>query len=112
MAGSLLAGTVHAERVEHLTSGVKDLFGSVFFLSVGMMLDPAMIVKYIVPILIITLVTLVGKLIFSSLGVLLSGQTLKNAVHCGCSLAQIGESRSSSRLSACPSVSLRITSTR
>ena len=56
-----------------------------------MMLDPAMIVKYIVPILIITLVTLVGKLIFSSLGVLLSGQTLKNAVHCGCSLAQIGE---------------------
>ena len=91
MAGSLLAGTVHAERVEHLTSGVKDLFGSVFFLSVGMMLDPAMIVKYIVPILIITLVTLVGKLIFSSLGVLLSGQTLKNAVHCGCSLAQIGE---------------------
>ena len=91
LAGSLLAGTVHAERVEHLTSGVKDLFGSVFFLSVGMMLDPAMIVKYIVPILIITLVTLVGKLIFSSLGVLLSGQTLKNAVHCGCSLAQIGE---------------------
>lgn len=91
MAGSLLAGTVHAERVEHLTSGVKDLFGSVFFLSVGMMLDPAMIVKYIVPILIITLVTLVGKLLFSSLGVLLSGQTLKNAVHCGCSLAQIGE---------------------
>ena len=91
MAGSLLAGTVHAERVEHLTSGVKDLFGSVFFLSVGMMLDPAMIVNYIVPILIITLVTLVGKLIFSSLGVLLSGQTLKNAVHCGCSLAQIGE---------------------
>ena len=45
LAGSLLAGTVHAERVEHLTSGVKDLFGAVFFLSVGMMLDPAMIVE-------------------------------------------------------------------
>lgn len=91
LAGSLLAGTVHAERVEHLTSGVKDLFGAVFFLSVGMMLDPAMVVEYIVPILIITLVTLVGKLFFSSLGVLLSGQSLKNAIHCGCSLAQIGE---------------------
>lgn len=91
LAGSLLAGTVHAERVEHLCAGVKDLFGSVFFLSVGMMLDPAMIVKYIVPILIITVVTVVGKLLFSSLGVLLSGQSLKNAVHCGCSLAQIGE---------------------
>ena len=91
LAGSLLAGTVHAERVEHLTSGVKDLFGCVFFLSVGMMLDPAMVVKYIVPILIITLVTIVGKLVISGLGVILSGQPLKNAVHCGCSLAQIGE---------------------
>ena len=91
LAGSLLAGTVHAERVEHLSSGVKDLFGSVFFLSVGMMLDPAMILRYIVPILIITAVTIVGKLLISSLGVLLSGQSLSKAVHCGCSLAQIGE---------------------
>ena len=91
LAGSLLAGTVHAERVEHLTGGVKDLFGAVFFISVGMMLDPAMVVKYIVPILVLTLVTIVGKLFFSSMGVLLSGQSLKNAVHCGCSLAQIGE---------------------
>ena len=91
LAGSLLAGTVHAERVEHLTSGVKDLFGAVFFLSVGMLLDPSVVAKYIVPILIITLVMFVGKLFFSSLGVLLSGQSLKNAIHCGCSLAQIGE---------------------
>ncbi len=91
LAGSLLAGTIHAERVEHLTSGVKDLFGAVFFLSVGMMLDLAVVEEYIVPILIITLVMLVGKLFFSSLGVLLSGQSLKNAIHCGCSLAQIGE---------------------
>lgn len=91
LAGSLLAGTIHAERVEHLTSGIKDLFGSVFFLSVGMLIDPAMLVKYALPILIITLVTIVGKLTISALGVLLSGQPLKTAVHCGCSLAQIGE---------------------
>ena len=91
LAGSLLAGTVHAERVEHLTAGVKDLFGAVFFISVGMMLDPGAVVKYIVPILILTLVTIVGKLLFSSLGVLLSGHTLRQAIHCGCSLAQIGE---------------------
>ena len=65
LAGSLLAGTVHAERVEHLTQGVKDLFGAVFFISVGMMLDPSMVVKYIVPILILSLVTIVGKLFFS-----------------------------------------------
>lgn len=91
LAGSLLAGTVHAERVEHLSSSVKDLFGSVFFLSVGMLIDPAMILQYIVPILIITVVTIVGKLTISSLGVLLSGQSLHKAIRCGCSLAQIGE---------------------
>lgn len=91
LAGSLLAGTVHAERVEHLTSGVKDLFGAVFFISVGMMLDPGAVVKYIWPILILTAVTIVGKLLFSSLGVLLSGHTLRQAIYCGCSLAQIGE---------------------
>ena len=91
LAGSLLAGTVHAERIEHLTGSVKDLFGTVFFLSVGMMLDPALVVKYIVPILIVTLVTIVGKLFMSTVGVLLSGQKLRSAVRCGCSLAQIGE---------------------
>ena len=91
LAGSLLAGTVHAERIEHLTQGVKDLFGAVFFLSVGMMLDPAMVARYIIPILILTLVTLFGKLFFSSLGSLLAGQPLPNAIRCGCSLAQIGE---------------------
>lgn len=91
LAGSLLAGTVHAERVEHLSGGVKDLFGSIFFLSVGMLIDPAMIVKYLVPILILTAVTILGKLLISSLGVLLSGQSLQRALRCGCSLAQIGE---------------------
>ncbi|MBR5095131.1 MAG: cation:proton antiporter, partial [Oscillospiraceae bacterium] len=88
---SLMAGTVHAERVEHLSGGVKDLFGSIFFLSVGMLIDPAMIVRYIVPILILTAVTIAGKLLISSLGVLLSGQSLHKAIRCGCSLAQIGE---------------------
>ena len=91
LAGSLLAGTVQAERVEHLTQGVKDLFGAVFFISVGMMVDPAMIAQHIGPILLLSAVTIVGKLTISSLGVLLSGQSLRTAIHCGCSLAQIGE---------------------
>ncbi len=91
LSGSLLAGTVLAEKVEHLTSSIKDLFGAVFFLSVGMMIDPAMLIKYIVPIIIISIVTVVGKLVVSSTGVLLSGQNLSLAVHCGSSLAQIGE---------------------
>lgn len=91
LAGSLLAGTIEAERVEHISKPIKDLFGAVFFISVGMMVDPALVVEYAVPILIITLVTIIGKSFFSALGVLLSGQSLHNAVLCGCSLAQIGE---------------------
>ena len=91
LAGSLLAGTLQAERVEHLTQSVKDLFGAVFFISVGMMVEPAMIARHIVPILILSLVTVFGKLTISSIGVLLSGQSLETAIRCGSSLAQIGE---------------------
>lgn len=91
LSGSLLAGTVHVERIEHLTKGVKDLFGAVFFLSVGMLVNPQTLVEYATPIIVITDVTIFGKLIFSSLGMLLSGQTLDNALRCGFSLAQIGE---------------------
>lgn len=91
LAGSLLAGTIHVERVEHLTKGTKDLFGAVFFISVGMMVDPAMIVKYAVPIVVIIVVTLVGKVVFNALGLLLSGQNMENSISGGLALAQIGE---------------------
>ena len=91
VSGSLLAGTIHAERVEHITKGIKDLFGTVFFISVGMMIDPAMIVKYKFPILVISLVVIFGQSFFSTLGVELSGHGLKFAVRCGTSLAQVGE---------------------
>jgi len=80
LAGSLLAGTVHVERIEELTNSVKDLFGSVFFLSVGMMVNPETLVEYSLPILVVTIVTIIGKLIFSSLGMLLSGQSLENSL--------------------------------
>ena len=91
LAGSLLAGTVHAERVEHLSKGVKDMFSSIFFLSVGMMVDPQAIVKYAPMIVLIVIVAIIAKLIFASLGMLLSGQTLDTAVKSGFSLAPIGE---------------------
>lgn len=91
LAGSLLAGTIHVEKVEHLTKGIKDLFGAVFFLSVGMMVNPETLVEYALPIIVVTVVTIVGKLIFSSLGMILSGQNLYNAMSSGFSLAQIGE---------------------
>ena len=89
--GSILAETVEAEHIDHLVKPVKDLFGAIFFVSVGMMVDPSMILEYAVPILAITLTILLGQSIFGSLGVLLSGQTLKTSMQCGFSLTQIGE---------------------
>lgn len=91
LSGSLLAGTNHRERIEHLTVGVKDLFGAVFFLSVGMMVDPAALTKYWIPILVITVGTIIAKVIFMTLGMILSGQDMENSIMSGFSLAQIGE---------------------
>ncbi|WP_102375668.1 cation:proton antiporter [Raoultibacter massiliensis] len=91
LAGSILAGTVRAHRIEELFKPIKDLFGAVFFVSVGMLVSPAMIVQNIGPIIAITLVTLIGKPIFSGLGALLSGQSLKTSTKTGLSLSQIGE---------------------
>lgn len=89
--GSILAETVEAESIERLVKPVKDLFGAVFFVSVGMMVDPAMIVEYALPIIVITLAAIFGQSLFGTLGVLLAGQPLKTAMQCGFSLTQIGE---------------------
>ena len=89
--GSILAETVEAETIEKLVAPVKDLFGAIFFVSVGMMVDPAMIVEYIGPIIAITLAILLGQTILGTGGVDLAGQPLKVAMQCGFSLTQIGE---------------------
>ena len=89
--GSILAETIEAEHIEHLIKPVKDLFGAIFFVSVGMLIDPALLWEYKIPILILTLVVMVGQILFASFGVLLSGQPVKIAIHSGFSLAQIGE---------------------
>jgi CPA2 family monovalent cation:H+ antiporter-2 len=89
--GSILAETTQAERIEHLTKSVKDLFAAIFFVSVGMLIDPSVLVDYAGPIVIITLVTVFGKFISSGLGALLSGQPLKTSIQAGLSLSQIGE---------------------
>ncbi len=89
--GSLLAETVEAERIERLVKPVKDLFGAVFFVSVGMMIDPQMLWEYKIPILLLTLIVMVGQISFGTFGVFLSGQPMKVAVQSGFSLAQIGE---------------------
>ncbi|QNL48822.1 cation:proton antiporter [Olivibacter sp. SDN3] len=89
--GSLIAETVLAEKIEHLTQPIKQFFGTIFFVSVGMMIDPQAMYTYAGPILAITLLTIVGKFFFSGLGALISGQPLKQAVQIGSSMAQIGE---------------------
>ncbi|MGM9862354.1 MAG: cation:proton antiporter [Muribaculaceae bacterium] len=89
--GSILAGTSYAERIEHVVSPVKDLFGAVFFISVGMMVQPAVIAAYWLPILILSAVVIVGMILFGTFGMLVTGQTLKVAVRSGFSLTQIGE---------------------
>ncbi|WP_280671181.1 MULTISPECIES: cation:proton antiporter [unclassified Dysgonomonas] len=89
--GSILAETIEAKHIEHLIEPLKNLFGAVFFVSVGMMINPDILVEYIIPIVILTVIVLVFRVIFATIGVLASGQGLKVAVQSGFSLAQIGE---------------------
>ena len=89
--GSILAETVEADKIIKLVEPVKNLFGAIFFVSVGMLVDPEVLVDYALPILIITLTILIGQSIFGTIGYLLGGQSLRNAMRCGFSMAQIGE---------------------
>lgn len=89
--GSILAGTMWAEKMEKVVMPVKDLFGAVFFISVGMMVDPHVIVQYWWEILILAVVVIIGMIFFGTLGMLLTGQSLRVAVESGFTLTQVGE---------------------
>lgn len=89
--GSLIAETVLAEKIEHITQPIKQFFGTIFFVSVGMMIDPHAMYIYAGPIFAITVFTILGKFFFSGLGALISGQPLKQSIQIGSSMAQIGE---------------------
>ena len=89
--GSILAETLEGEHIMHLTDSIKDLFGAIFFVSVGMMVDPQVIAEHWLTILVLTVVAMIGILFFSTAGSVLSGQNLENSVHAGFSLAQLGE---------------------
>jgi CPA2 family monovalent cation:H+ antiporter-2 len=89
--GSILAETTDSQKIEHIIQPVKDLFGAVFFVSVGMLIDPKILASYSTPIVIIFLATIFGKILSSVVGALLSGQSLRHSIQAGLSLAQIGE---------------------
>lgn len=89
--GSILAETKEGERIEHLLISVKDLFAAVFFVSVGMMIDPSILREHFMVVILITIITIVGKLMGSGFGAVISGRSLKHSTQAGMSLAQIGE---------------------
>lgn len=89
--GSILAGTIQAERIENVMKPVKDLFGAVFFISVGMMVNPEIIQNYSYTIAVLSIVVIVGMIIFGTAGMLITGQPLRIAMQSGFSLTQIGE---------------------
>ena len=89
--GSILAETIEADKIIRVVEPVKNLFGAVFFVSVGMLVDPAVLTAYAMPICALVLAIIVGQALFGTMGFMLSGQPLKTAMQCGFSMAQIGE---------------------
>ncbi len=89
--GSILAETMESEHIEHLVSPIKDLFGAIFFVSVGMMIAPEIILHNWFVILILAVLVILTHIVFSAIGILLTGNGLENSVHTGFSLAQLGE---------------------
>ena len=89
--GSILAETVEAERIEKLVEPVKNLFGAIFFVSVGMLVDPKILAEYAVPIILLVMTILIGQSVFGTFSFMLGGESLKSAMRCGFSMAQIGE---------------------
>ena len=91
MMGSILAETTESERISKSISSLKDFFGAIFFVSVGMLVDPQILVEYWLPILVITCAVILGQMTLGSLSFLISGNDPKVAIKCGFSLVQIGE---------------------
>ena len=91
MMGSILAETLEAENIEKSVSSLRDLFGAVFFVSVGMMVEPSVLMQYWLPILVLTLAIVLGQMFFGSLSYFVTSGDVKIAVSSGFSMVQIGE---------------------
>jgi CPA2 family monovalent cation:H+ antiporter-2 len=91
IAGSLVAESGHEKTVEHLIQPVRDVFAAIFFVSVGMLIDPALVAEHWLPVVVLTVAVIVGKVVAVALSAFLVGYTPRVAVQAGMSLAQIGE---------------------
>lgn len=91
LMGSVISETPEVEKINKVVEPVKNLFGAIFFVSVGMLVDPAVLVDYALPIIVLVLAIIFGQAIFGSFGYFISGETLKSSMRCGFSMAQIGE---------------------
>lgn len=94
--GAFLIGAIIAEarqiaKIEALTHPIRDLFSAVFFVSIGLLIDPSLIVKYWLPILVISAAVVVGKVLTCSIGIFITGHDLRSSMRVGMGLAQIGE---------------------
>ena len=89
--GSILAETIELENIEKVIQPIKDFFGAIFFVSVGMMVDPQVLFDNFSTVIIIAAASIAGKMIFTTTGVRLAGESMKTAVQSGFSLAQMGE---------------------
>jgi CPA2 family monovalent cation:H+ antiporter-2 len=91
LAGALVAESGQEKILEHLLIPVRDLFAAIFFISIGMLVDPALLLRYWLPILVLTLIVVVGKIVSVTLGAFLTGNDVRTSVQSGFSMAQIGE---------------------
>ena len=89
--GSILAETIELENIEKVIQPITDFFGAIFFVSVGMMVDPQVLFDNFSTVIIIAAASIAGKMIFTTTGVRLAGESMKTAVQSGFSLAQMGE---------------------
>ena len=89
--GSILAETVESHRIEKLMTPLKNVFAAIFFISVGMMIDPASLAEYWMSVVYVSLVIIVGMIIFATLGCWWGGQTMRDSMLTSFSFVQIGE---------------------
>ncbi len=91
LAGSLVAESGEEKTIEHLVRPVRDMFAAIFFVAVGMLIDPRVILEHWVAVLVFTILVIAGKVLAVSIGAFLAGYGTRTSVQTGMSLAQIGE---------------------